>query len=384
MREPDWIEEPIWDAVVVGAGPAGAFSAHQLSGLGKRVLLLDRDTFPRWKVCGATLSRGIQKLFHDAGLGTLQETWGARPLRSILLGGWEKTAEIPLSGVVALSRLTLDSELIQAATRAGTSFLPGAKVALDGLYPDRRTLVVKTGGRELRISTRLVVAADGLSSGLLAQAGHPSQTIRGGRRPMIGLGGVVSAPGLDYPDGSIHMAMGDGGYVGLVRVEDGSLNVAAAVSPSAMKRAGNPTSLLNSLLQGAGWPEIPEGWALKWKGTPELTRRPAQVGAERILSVGDASGYVEPFTGEGMFWALAGARALAPVAAGVGEQWDPHLLSEWASIHGRLVGRAQRACKTTAWALARPYVAQTALRVLSIHPRLAEPIVRRVGSPIRA
>ena len=119
---------------------------------------------------------------------------------------------------------------------------------------------------------------------------------------MIGLGGVVSAPGLDYPDGSIHMAMGDGGYVGLVRVEDGSLNVAAAVSPSAMKRAGNPTSLLNSLLQGAGWPEIPEGRAPKWKGTPELTRRPAQVGAERILSVGDASGYVEPFTGEGMFW----------------------------------------------------------------------------------
>jgi len=251
------------------------------------------------------------------------------------------------------------------------------------LYPDQRTLFVTTGTKKLRISTRLVIAADGLSGGILAQAGHPSQTTVGGKRPMIGLGGVVSKTGLGYSDGSIHMAMGDEGYVGLVRVEDGSLNVAAAVSPSALKRAQDPTSLLNSLLRGAGWPEISGDWAPRWKGTPELTRRPAQVGAERVFSVGDASGYVEPFTGEGMFWALAGARALAPVAAMVGERWDPHLLSQWASVHGRLVGRAQRICKTTAWALARPLVAKATLRVLSLHPRLAEPMVRRVGSSVR-
>ena len=67
-----------------------------------------------------------------------------------------------------------------------------------------------------------------------------------------------------------------------------------------------------------------------WKGTPELTRRPVRLGAERLFAVGDAGGYVEPFTGEGVLWALSGARALAPLVARVAERWDPGLLDDGA------------------------------------------------------
>jgi len=48
--------EPTWDAIVLGAGPAGALAARQLGASGARVLLVDRKAFPRWKVCGACLN----------------------------------------------------------------------------------------------------------------------------------------------------------------------------------------------------------------------------------------------------------------------------------------------------------------------------------------
>lgn len=178
------------------------------------------------------------------------------------------------------------------------------------------------------------------------------------------------------------MAVGDEGYVGFVRVEDGSLNAAAAVSPSALRAAGSPTSLINSILRQAGWPEINETSDLKWTGTPELTRRPHRPGAERLFAVGDAGGYLEPFTGEGMYWALAGASLLAPLAVQGTEKWAISLLDDWTDIHARLVGRAQRLCQASAWVLARPPLARLTLRVLEANPRLARSLVRRVGAPI--
>ena len=119
------------------------------------------------------------------------------------------------------------------------------------------------------------------------------------------------------------MAVGEEGYVGMVKVEDGSLNVAAALSTDAMRAAESPGLLVNSLIRAGGWPGLPESPLDGWKGTPELTRRPARPGAERLFAIGDAAGYVEPFTGEGMFWALSGARALAPLVARSVDGWDP-------------------------------------------------------------
>ncbi|MFC1661475.1 NAD(P)/FAD-dependent oxidoreductase [Gemmatimonadota bacterium] len=376
------LEGRVWDVAVVGAGPAGAMAAYELARVGKAVLLLDRQTFPRWKVCGATLSPGAQHLLARVGLDGLLKAAGAQPLHTLRLGGWARQADISLNGSMALSRLSLDPALVQAAVNAGALFCPGARGKLGGLFREKRIVHLTFGKKSLEVSARVVVAADGLVSGLMAQAGLPSQPLPEGRRPLIGLGGVFPSSTSGFPPGVIHMAVGKEGYVGLVRVEDGSLNLAAALSPDVLKGGGSADSVVASLLEEGGWPALPGSPSGKWKGTPELTRRPHGVGAERLFAVGDAGGYVEPFTGEGMLWALAGAHALAPLAARATEGWEPGLLEAWGSVHRRLMVRAQRVCRLASWTLARPFISRTALGMLQRHPGLAAPLVRRAGSLI--
>ena len=367
--------------MIVGAGPAGSMTAYELSRWGRRVLLLDRGSFPRWKICGATLSPGAQQLLDEVGLGDLLPSLGAVPLHTLRLGGWATRADLALNGSVAISRTALDTALVHAARRQGAEFRSGIRVRLGAPEEDHRVLELSSEkGKEL-VSARVVIAADGLNSGLMAQAGVPAPTPASARRRVVGLGGVFPESGPGFEPGLIHMAVAEEGYVGMVRVEDGSLNVAAALSPDAMRTADSPGLLVNYLIQAGGWPGLPGSPVEGWKGTPELTRRPARPGAERLFAVGDAAGYVEPFTGEGMFWALSGARALAPLVAQSVEGWDPSFLNSWASVHGRSVGRAQRVCRATAWTLARPRVSRTILRVLRNHPRLAGPVVQRVGAP---
>jgi flavin-dependent dehydrogenase len=357
-------------------------TALELTRRGRKVLLLDGRAFPRWKVCGATLSPGTKALLADAGLGGLLGSLAAKDLHTLRLGGWSSRADLPLNGSVAVSRSALDRGLVQEACRRGVHFCSEARASLGPTLADARIVEVRAGGERREIVARCVVAADGLGSGLMAQAGVPCEVPRSSRRRLVGIGGRIPGCSGGYEDGVIHMAVGESGYVGLVRVEDGSLNLAAALDPRVLREAGSPAEVIATLLSEGGW-QLPSDPPFEgWKGTPELTRNPLRPGSERLFAVGDAAGYVEPFTGEGVFWALTGARLLAPFVAGVDKTWNPHLLEGWARAHGRSVGRAQRLCRITSWALARPGLSRTLIRALQNHPGLARPLVRRVGAPI--
>ena len=122
-------------------------------------------------------------------------------------------------------------------------------------------------------------------------------------------------------------------------------------------------------------PPLPERIHRGWKGTPPLTRRLSSLGEERLFLVGDAAGYVEPFTGEGMGWALWGALALAPLVYDGVRRWDDALVHQWAQVHRRRIRRGQRVCRMVAWGLRRPWMARTAVRVLGAAPALARPLV---------
>ena len=96
------------------------------------------------------------------------------------------------------------------------------------------------------------------------------------------------------------MAVDRHGYVGLVRIEGGLLNIAAVLAPDFVKRAGGPPQALAAVLAEAGFPAITSLADADWHGTLPLTRRTSSTASRRVLVMGDAAGYVEPFTGEGM------------------------------------------------------------------------------------
>src|SRR5262249_18476519 len=282
-----------------------------------------RAAFQRWKVCGGCLNERALGTLADVGLESLTSHCRGVPLERVLLAGRDCSAVLPLPGGVALSRETFDAALVQAALAAGAAFLPGTYATLAGVGPQGRIAFLRQGTREWAAAARFVVAADGLSGRLLSGERKMQNLII--RNSRIGAGAVVSRAPAFYERGTIHMACGDDGYVGLVRLEDGRLDVATALERFAVQDAGRPSRLAAEILQSVGWPAIAEREKETWRGTPGLARRASRVAGERLFVVGDSAGYVEPFTGEGIAWALDAGVALTSLAVEAAREWTPRL-----------------------------------------------------------
>src|SRR5262249_54780962 len=160
------------------------------------------------------------------------------------------------------------------------------------------------------------------------------------------------------------------------------LDIAAAMDRRAMRDAGGPASLVSQLLADAGWPPLPSLESLAWRGTPSLTRRASRVAGNRLFVVGDSAGYVEPFTGEGMAWALEGAAALAPIVVESVQGWTERHAAGWRSVFHRIVGE-RRTCRAAATVLRHPRLTRGLIRILERFPGLGQPVIRRLNQCIR-
>src|SRR5262249_9490161 len=155
------------------------------------------------------------------------------------------------------------------------------------------------------------------------------------RRSHVGLGATLTASQVSAeaselaPRGTIVMAVGSSGYVGLARAECDGLSIAAAVSPRAMRRAGSPAGAIGEILTSAGVPLPPLDPAIAWTGTTPLTSSARRIAAPRLFVVGDAASYVEPFTGEGIAAALESAWLVAPLVDQATMGWTDALAHTW-------------------------------------------------------
>ena len=367
-----------WPVVVVGAGPAGAVAAGLIARAGSRVLLVDRSNFPRVKVCGCCLNGRALSALADAGLADLPARLGAVPLTAFRLAAGGREAELMLRRGVSLSREAFDAALIRHAIAGGADFLPATRAVRAASPNDAtRSLLLSRQGDEREIAARVVVAADGLGGSLLAE-GSPSRSRPGSR---IGAGVVVDFVHPFYAPGTIYMATAKTGYVGLVRLESGALDIACALDPSAVRAAGGPGAVATSILSEGNWPVPSDLAAAGWRGTAPLTRQARRVSGHRLFGLGDATGYVEPFTGEGMAWAMSSAVALAPLALAAALEWRPHLAARWRQTHRCLVTRRQRVCRVAAEVLRRPWLAALAVYFLARLPVLGRPVISHLNAP---
>jgi flavin-dependent dehydrogenase len=265
--------------------------------------------------------------------------------------------------------------MVRAAESRGAVFWAASRASLGAAEHDGRLVRVSRAGVRTEVMARVVIDATGLGRGL-AHDGVRAERVAAGSR--VGLGAVFDGARYPVEAGDLHMAVGRSGYVGLVRVEDGALNVAAAVDPAPL-RSSPAGRVVSAVLVEAGLPPFGEDPLLGWRGTPLLTRSRADVGDERLLRVGDAAGYVEPFTGEGMCWALTMGRAVAAVAARAVEEWSEDLLALWGSYHHKGLVPSQRLCSGLARALRRPWLVAPAVAVLGLAPGIAAPFVGRAA-----
>jgi flavin-dependent dehydrogenase len=366
----------IWDAVVVGAGPAGAVTARRLALRGARVLLVDKKPFPRAKVCGACLSVAAIRGLESLGLGSVPDRIGGVPVDGFRLAIAGRIREIPLPGGVAVSRSRLDEALAAAAVDAGACFLPGVRASIAEATADSRRVRLTRRDRAATASARVVVAASGL--GGVGPSDDMVLRTRVERRSRVGSGCTVGDFPVFYRPRTIFMAVGKGGYVGLVRVEDDSLNVAAAFERRFLRAVGGPAPASALLLEESGLPAVPALGEAEWRGTVSLTRETRPIAAERVFLVGDATGYVEPFTGEGMAWAILSAEAVEHLAFRAIGAWDPDLARSWSEIHNRLLAGRRRTCRAVSLLIRSPGLASLAFAAASRIPSLTRRIILRI------
>jgi menaquinone-9 beta-reductase len=377
------LPSPSWDVVVVGAGPAGGLAALDLAQRGLRVLLVERRALPRWKVCGCCLNAQAQAVLAAVGQGQLIDRQGGVPLRRLQLGHRGQRASLALPDGRALSRERFDQALVEAAIAAGASFQANTTAHLGPADATGRAVTLQERGsrQPQSVRTKVVLVAAGLAQRCIPASEAGAGFIQ--RHSRIGAGCVLQDEAAAYPAGSIHMAIGSQGYVGLVRREDGLLNLAAAFDRQALQSTApghsGAAGAARAVLASAGF-AIPVGLEqARWQVTPALSRRAAVVAGERFLVLGDAAGYVEPFTGEGMAWALTAGAAAAPLVLAGLDGWSLALERRWERELELRIGRRQRLCRGLALLLRQPGATALAFGLSQHLPALAEQLVAQLN-----
>jgi len=387
------MSEP-WDAVIVGAGPAGAATATLLARAGRRVALVDAAHFPRQKVCGEYLSAAAWELLAEMRLGPTRAM--GVPLTRMRLdtpNGRGVAADYdfdPTRQPAALSRWKLDAMLVGTACAAGAELFSGFRVRTIPISGGKVTGVccsaVDDANEHLELTTSLVVAADGRRSRVVQETGRRVVRPSG----LVGFKRHVRPESLAAYEGVLAMYAQRGGYIGVCPTELGTINVCGMI-PAARLQATHgdfgaamqdwvaADSSLQELLA------LPAQQAEAWHTIPDVSRQRAMPEAEGVIYVGDAMGTIEPLAGQGMTMALAGAKLAAKFLIEADRKPIDRLrqCAYGAKWHGAFDRRITAAARFGDL-LRRPRLLAAAIAGCELFPGLAPALMRKAYARVAA
>ncbi len=333
------------DVAIVGGGPAGSALAIRLAREGVSTVVFERQREPEWRACGVfssplTCDRLVDLGFSRNDVGVL-----ARPISALrleTLGGATCRIEYAHGTANGFDRVRLDAALLDRARETGADVrratvvrsleLPAAHhLARLDVSP---TVGASSGERQI-IEARVVVGADGPGSNVARTGGL------GGRSRMKKFGLTYQR---EDPDAALagrameeRFVFGRGWYAGIAPVPDGRVNIGIVLPGEWLS---SPPSVVAERLIGrfrgppAGWMTAPVTEGYRTSGT--LEHRPLRVAGPGYLLVGDAAGFIDPLSGEGLHRALVSsemaAEAIRRWLAGdrrAMEDYDRHLRSRF-------------------------------------------------------
>ncbi|HEY9776154.1 MAG TPA: FAD-dependent monooxygenase [Planktothrix sp.] len=366
-----------WDLIVIGAGPSGALLSHLVARTGASVLLVDKSPFPRHKVCGSCISAGAVKALEAAGIAKIIVDSGAVATETLALSDSNQSLRLKLPLGYALSRKSLDSAIVAEALRSGAHFAANTTAAITQSLDEHVEVRLKDSAYEANVTANVVVVADGLNGRSLAAL--PEFDFKIKAQSKFGAGVVIEDANYDLAPGVIQMACTNDGYVGIVRVEHGQLDIAAALHAEFSRRQGGAAPAAASILQRCKFAVPPDLMQAQWHGTELLTRTRNKVAVRRLFVIGDASGYAEPITGEGMAWAMWSAVSISGLILQSIEKWNDHFASRWQEMHTSLIRQRQERARLIASTLDNLPIRSAALALLRSIPSLAIPYLRSLS-----
>ena len=393
------------DVVVVGAGPAGSVTALELARRGHHVVLLDRRSFPRPKPCGDCLSPAAALVLDSLGL--LDAVEALAPAR---LAGWRihspggdafaagfdgaAGSDARVRTSIAVSRERLDDVLLRAAVDAGVEL--HAPVRVENLLADAEGVrgVVVAGGHTIR--ARLVIGADGLRSVVARRA---DSTLPPGRLRKLSLTIHARLP-RDFTRGFGEMHVVPDGCIGIAPVGADAeplhnlTFVRAARARGEAARLQPTETMLDMVRSAAALADRREALvaAIQTAGPPLASGpfdRPVRfVVRDGLALVGDAAGYYDPFTGQGVYQAMSGGMHLADVAdralrarSGQVRVRELRPYARWLRATWRPARAVQRSIE---YVTARPALMGRLVRAIEAAPAFGDTLIAVTGDVVPA
>jgi len=306
--------------LIVGAGPAGSIAALVLARAGVNVRLVDRAYFPRSKLCGDTLNPGALSIADRLGVGSLVRA-RARAFTGMLLtgpGGSSVATEYP-DGIVgvAVERRDFDLLLLNAAIGAGADFTPGVHVvgpAMGSSGSRVAGVCIRHGSQVREIRARIVIAADGRHSKLASALG----LTRFARHPRRWAFGAYFTDVDGLTDrGEMHIRAD--GYTGVAPLGRDVANVCVVRELERVARDGRCWA--EDAIQHAitGYAALRQRFVRARRVSAVTSLGPLAVDATAagypgLVLAGDAAGFIDPMTGDGLRFALRGGELAAEAA----------------------------------------------------------------------
>jgi geranylgeranyl reductase family protein len=313
---------PEYDVVIIGAGPAGSSTAlaFKQAAPGLRIALVDKASFPRDKPCGDGLGPGVLTVLEDLGVSeiiageqVLSEVEVRGPGNTVVAGALPALDSKAEAGVV-MERIRFDERLQAAAIDAGVEDWSGWRFSGSDLERERRLVRVDGAGRTTTLSTALLVGADGASSRVRRDLGvdrngdlHTGIGIRAYAEVLDSDGVPPSRLLLDFEEELTP------GYGWVFPLHHRRANIGAFTLVSDLKKRGSRTTdLLTAFverLERHGYSVSGVSFERSYllplaAGMPKLSH-------ERAALVGDAASMINPWSGEGIYYAMESGRLLA-------------------------------------------------------------------------
>jgi menaquinone-9 beta-reductase len=300
--EPDALNTATNDIVIIGGGLAGLVSAIHLSGAGLRVTLIEKNEYPKHKVCGEYISNEVLPYLQHLGADPFSK--GAKKINRFLLSTTRgKTIEtkLPLGGF-GISRYTLDHFLLQKALQNGCAVLQ--QTVTDVTFNSDLFHISTKEGTNLQAKT--VIGAFGKRSNMDVTL---NRSFISNRSPFVA---VKTHMRGSFPDDMVALHNFDGGYCGLSQVENGNINVCFISNYKSFQQYRNietfkqqvmfRNSSLRSALEGAE-PVFAEPLSIS-----QVSFSNKSTIENHMLMCGDAAGMIHPLCGNGMAMAIHSAK----------------------------------------------------------------------------
>jgi flavin-dependent dehydrogenase len=363
------------DVAIVGAGPAGSTLAALLAARGVDVVLADRDAFPRDKLCGEFLSYDALPIAERLGVLAEIDTRNAPRIEHCRLVGRSRTYEFSLPHPArGVSRLLLDELLLRAAQRAG------ARV-LEGWTATALPLRLERSGESIEVRAKVIVGAWGRWGRFDTVLGR--QFVRDHKHRNFGFKRHYSGPA---PENVIELYSFDRGYLGVNAIEGGLTNICGLVHESRLAGHRGKWDAFVDAIRGeepqlerlyAAHPPAQDGFL----SSEPVIFRPRDPVEQQIFLIGDASGLIDPLTGNGMAMAMQSALLAAPYVKGSLEGQD--VAFDYVLDHRDLFDRRIAWSRITASMLSRPRLLD-ALMATVRSPFAGGLLVRKTRAPLDA